>query len=98
MYKKCFENLQQQKIDMALRIQIKTMTHKKLAEFKFKVKQNILICRHYLSKWQDSVNESCEICNTVHDIPRLLFDCDLAQYTWKKVGKLFNYECNKYNK
>ena len=80
MYKKCFNNLQYQEIDTALRIQIKPMSDKKLAEFNFKVMQNILICGHYLSKWQDSVNENCEIWNTVHDIPHLLFDCDLAQY------------------
>ena len=80
MYKKCFNNLHQQKNDTALRIRIKTMPDKKLAEFNFKVMQNNLICGHYLSKWQDSVNENCEICNTVHDIPHLLFDCDLAQY------------------
>ena len=58
--------------------------------------QNILICGHYLSKWQDSVNENCEICNIVHDIPHLLFDCDLAQYIWEKAGKALNYEFNKY--
>ena len=66
------------------------MPDKKLAEFNFKVMQYILICGHYLSKWQDSVNENCEICNTVHDIPHLLFDCDLAQYIWKKAGKALN--------
>ena len=53
--------------------------------------QNFLICGHYLSKWQDRVNENCEICNTVHDIPHLLFDCDLAQSIWKKVGKALDY-------
>ena len=95
MYKKCFDNLQQQEIDTAIRIRIKTMPDKKLAEFNFKVMQNILICGHYLSKWQDFVNENCEICNTVHDIPHLLFDCDLAQSIWKKVGKALNYEFNK---
>ena len=79
MYKKCFKNLQQQEIDTALRIQIKTMPDKKIAEFNSKVMQNILICSHYLSKWQDSVNENCEICNIVQNIPHLLFDCDLAQ-------------------
>ena len=72
------------------------MPDKKIAEFNFKVMKNILICGHYLSKWQDSVNENCEICNTVHDIPHLLFDCDLAQYIWKKAGKALNYEFNKY--
>ena len=27
----------------------------------------------------------------------MLFDCDLAQPIWKKVGKSLNYEFNKYN-
>ena len=90
------DNLQQQKVDTAIRIRIKTMPDKKLAEFNFKVMQNIQICGHYLNKWQDSVNENCEICNTVHDIPHLLFDCDLAQSIWKKVGKALDYKLNKY--
>ena len=66
------------------------MPDKNLAEFNFKVMENILICGHYFSKWQVSVNENYEICNTVHDIPHLLFDCDLAQSTWTKIGKAFN--------
>ena len=88
MYKKCFDNLQQQEIGTAIRIQIKTMPDNKNAEFNFKVIQIILICGHYLSKWQDSVHENCEICNTVHYIPHLLFDCDLAQPIWKKSWKV----------
>ena len=50
--------------------------------------QNILIYGHYLSKWEDSANENFEICNTVHNIPHLLFDCDLAKYIWKKLKTL----------
>ena len=96
MYKKCFDNLQQQEIDTALRIRIKAMPDKKLADFNFNVMHNILICGHYFSKWRDSVNENCEICDTVHDILHVLFDCAQSQYNWKKTEKALNYEFNKY--
>ena len=35
------------------------------------------------SKWDDSINEKCEICENVHDIPQMLFGCKLAQYIWQ---------------
>ena len=39
---------------------------------------NILICSKYLSKWDHSVTEKCEICKNVHDISYRLFGCELA--------------------
>ena len=39
------------------------------------------------SKWDDSINEKCEICENVHDSPQMLFGCKLAQYIWQLCEK-----------
>ena len=47
-----------------------------------------LICGKYLSRWDDSVNEKCEICENVYNFPHMFFGCKLAQYIWHLCDKI----------
>ena len=87
MLKNNFDDLQEHEINRTIYFKIQKMPEKKLAEFNYKIMHNILICGKYLSKWDDSINEKCEICENVHDIPHMLFGCKLAQYIWQLCEK-----------
>ena len=87
MLKNNFDDLQEHEINRTIYFKIQKMPEKKLAEFNYKIMHNILICGKYLSKWVDSINEKCEICENVHDIPHMLFGCKLAQYIWQLCEK-----------
>ena len=87
MLKNNFDNLQEHEIDSTIYFKIQKMPEKKLAKFNCKIMRNILMRGKYLSKWDDSINEKCEICENVHDIPHMLFGCKLAQYIWQLCEK-----------
>jgi hypothetical protein len=56
---------------------------KKLAEFNFKVINNILPCNVNLKHWRKSDTEMCNICNTEETIEHLLYQCHYAQSIWR---------------
>ena len=69
---------------------IKNIKEKKLSEFNFKVLHRILPCNDNLKKWKIQNYSFCEICQTKHDIPHLLYYCRKAQSVWDIVYKVFN--------
>ena len=58
------------------------MHDKKLAEFNYKVLNNILSCGSNLKKWKKQENDQCEICKQTDDVLHLVVFCNLAEYTW----------------
>ena len=59
---------------------------KKLAEFNYKVLNNILSCKYNLYKWKIMQDPYCDICGETQDILHLLFLCKNAKTVWKYVG------------
>jgi len=45
-----------------------------------------------VAKWNPNVNPNCELCSVKDNIQHLIYDCQLAQYLWQKVGNSLN--CN----
>ena len=73
-------------------VKIKEM---KIAEFNFKILHYILATKSIVSKWDTSVSDTCEICHTKEDILHLIYECNLANRTWKIIEKIFNVPLSK---
>lgn len=72
---------------------VQTLKDKKIAEFNFKVLNNILPCGDNLEKWKILQNSSiCPICFKLHNISHLLFYCKKASDIWLKIGNIFNLD------
>ena len=61
------------------------MDERKLAEFNYKIINNILINKAYLSKWISETNAKCSFCNQKEDIIHLLYDCSFNDHIWQIV-------------
>ena len=55
----------------------------KIAEFNYKVINNILACKLNLYKWKIAQASNCDICGKTQDIIHLLYQCQNAK---KRVG------------
>ena len=62
------------------------MDDRKLAEFNYKIINNILINNAYLSKWVTETNAKCSFCNQIEDTFNLLYDCFFNDHIWQIVG------------
>ena len=63
---------------------------KKLAEFNYKMLNNILPCGYYVNKWNKTVQPKCSKCDIIHDVKHMLFDCNDVNLIWQKVGETLN--------
>ena len=73
-------------IKIAFQNKIKYMDDRKLAEFNYKIINNILINKAYLSKWISETNAKCFFCNQKEDSIHLLYDCSFNDHIWHIVG------------
>ena len=73
-------------IKIAFQNKIKYMDDRKLAEFNYKIINNILINKAYLSKWISETNAKCSFCNQKEDIIHLLYDYSFNDHIWHIVG------------
>ena len=67
-------------IKIAFQNKIKYMDDRKLAEFNYKIINNILINKAYLSKWISETNAKCSFCNQKEEIIHLLYDCSFNDH------------------
>ena len=64
--------------------------NKKLAEFNYKVINNILACKLNLYKWKLTQDSNCDICGEAQNILHLLYLCQNAKQVWNYVEKHLN--------
>ena len=64
------------------RKKIVSMFDRKIAEFNYKILQDILPCNVNLVKWRKSNNTHCRLCNVEETIEHLLYDCKFAKAIW----------------
>ena len=67
---------------------VKCVKDKKLAEFNFKLLQNILPCNVNLVKWKKHESKLCDLCGIEEDIKHLLYTCDFAKGIWTEFTKV----------
>ena len=70
-----------------MRRKVITVEDKKIAEFNYKVLNNILVNSYLLSKWKTEVSPNCELCGEHNDTLHMLYFCDLAQNVWAKLSR-----------
>ena len=81
------ENIEVSKyINIAFQNKIKYMDDRNLAEFNYKIINNILINKAYLSKWISETNAMCSFCHQKEDTIHLLYDCSFNDHIWQIVG------------
>ena len=61
---------------------INTLFIPKLAEFNYKMLQNIVPCGYVLNKWQKNVKECCEYCGQIETTKHMIFECDRIANVW----------------
>ena len=65
---------------------IKLALDKNIAEFNYKLLQNMLCCRKQLFKWKKESTENCIHCNETEDIQHLIFSCKNVKNIWIVLG------------
>lgn len=64
---------------------IKNMYEKRIAEFNYKLLNDILNNNVYVSKWNRDVSPFCSFCNIEEDIKHVLYDCEIVKPIWEKL-------------
>ena len=59
---------------------------KKIAEFNYKLLNNILCNNLYLSKWNANKTSTCETCNKDENTKHLIFDCLNSIRIWEIIS------------
>ena len=67
---------------------VKSVKYVKLAEFNYKVLNNIVPCGKIVSHWDESISKYCCRCNVVQDCKHLLYTCPIFKSIWDKVGSI----------
>ena len=84
------QNITTEEANRSMINKIKYMTDKKIAEFNYKIINNTLTNRAYLSKWFKETNPQCSYCSTKEDIIHMLYDCHINNELWDIVSKVLN--------
>ncbi len=61
---------------------------KKLAEFNYKILNNILCTKSLISKWNSRMTSLCPLCDKEHTVKHLLFDCMYINNIWTIIGSI----------
>ena len=65
----------------------------KLAEFNFKILNNISSCEANLYKWKLSTTDKCIYCKCVHTIRHMLFECPNINSIWVLISQILKFPC-----
>ena len=66
----------------------------KLAEFSYKILNNILPTNETVNKWNKTVSKLCPFCKKVEDLEHLLYNCSLLESVWSKFELAFKCSLN----
>jgi hypothetical protein len=64
---------------------IREITDHKIAEFNFKLINNIVPCNKNLTIWHIKEDSACPICDDEHDLMHMLYYCPQAKYIWSVI-------------
>ena len=64
---------------------IKHVPYVKLAEFNYKILNDILPCGKIVYHWNRNISKYCGKCNVIQDSKHMLFDCKLFKPIWDKI-------------
>ena len=59
----------------------------KVAEFNYKLLQNLLVSNDCVNKWNKSISKDCNVCGILEDTKHKIFTCSLAVPVWKLLEK-----------
>ena len=60
----------------------------KIKEFNYNILNDILPCGVNLKQWRLIDDDSCIFCQHAHDIPHLLFSCNLTNILWNNISTI----------
>ena len=66
-------------------VNTKKIQNKKIAEFRYKILNNILPCGQKVNKWNKAVSPLCNYCNMVESISHMLFECVRVKSIWFSI-------------
>ena len=82
--KKCWTNIYLNKV--------KDISDTKVAEFNYKLLNNILCNNYLVSKWNPTVKKECTVCGAIEITKHLIFECTNVKNIWTILGFILNFE------
>ena len=67
-----------------------SLRYKKFSEFKYKILLDFLPCGNKLYKWNNTVSENCNLCNTKEDVCHMLYSCETIKCIWMNFSNCLN--------
>ena len=71
---------------------VKDISDTKVAEFNYKLLNNILCNNYLVSKWNPAVKKECTVCGAIENTKHLIFECTNVKNIWTIVGFILNFE------
>lgn len=71
---------------------IKNTKDKALAEFNYKLLNNLLCNNLLVSKWNKNITAKCKQCNEIENSKHLIFDCVNVAKIWKVASECLNFD------
>ena len=71
---------------------IKDFKDKHIAEFSYKLFNNILCNNAYVSKWKKDIKNECTHCKQIETIKHLIYECDNVKNIWNIVSSYLSFE------
>ena len=91
--KPCYQTVLQKEYDIdsvdwkyIYKCKLSDISDKRLAEFNYKVLNNILCNNVYLSKWNKEIHSQCKICQENENTKHLIFECDNVLEIWNALN------------
>ena len=99
--KPCYQNILTREFSIAdinswhqiYKNKVKNIQDKNIAEFNYKLLNNLLCTNFYLGKWKQGVSMYCKLClDRVEYIKHLLYECSNVKTIWYVLGTILNFE------
>ena len=87
------QNVSQESISHTYRLKIKYLKDKQIAEFNYKLLNDLLICRQKLQKWGLNEDSKCVFCSKEETVEHLIFTCHQKFQIWKSVYTILKLKC-----
>ena len=71
---------------------IRYVEDSQLADFNYRLLNNILCNNAYLSKWKSNVAADCRMCDTLETCEHLIYNCRNVQSLWKLLSLYLKFD------